>query len=195
MLIAIFISQIVVFAFLYYMKSYLNKKAENAATKEDLTNLTEIVEEVRNKYAVILERTKSRYQLRVAALDKRMDAHQKAYTTLRRLAHSRALKEEDFIELVIEAQKWWEENCLYLDERARKAFIGGVNNVSLHRDLYQAPSPRDVKQLEKLWDDIAKSIDDVVKSVELPTIKEDLNLDDMSFSRDATVDSEDLRDH
>src|SRR6266498_2581136 len=77
--------------FLKYLPSYLSKKGENLATKEDIAVITREVEQVRSEYAerlenivqqnrLLLEQTKRKHQLSIAALDRRLEAHQQAYT-------------------------------------------------------------------------------------------------------------------
>ena len=57
----------------------------------------------------------------VAALDKRLEKHQEAFTLWRNLLFS--LRDEDKIGTAIdESQKWWNKYCLYLSDEARSAF-------------------------------------------------------------------------
>ena len=68
-----------------YFGTYLREKGKNLATKEDLAELTRIVEAIKNEHAKELEVVKGRQQLRMAALDKRLQAHQEAFALWRRL--------------------------------------------------------------------------------------------------------------
>jgi hypothetical protein len=57
----------------------------------------------------------------MAAIDKRLEVHQKAYSIwveLRSMAH----KHDEIGRYVMFCQKWWDDNCLYLAPKARKAF-------------------------------------------------------------------------
>ncbi len=69
--------------------AYLKKKAENLATKEDIEAITKKVEDVRSEYSKQLELHKATLQLsnqlKLAALDKRLEKHQEAFTLWRSL--------------------------------------------------------------------------------------------------------------
>jgi hypothetical protein len=59
---------------------YLRERGKNLATKKDVGELTEKVEVVRSAFAADLEDRKASHQLRAACLDRRLLAHQEAYT-------------------------------------------------------------------------------------------------------------------
>ena len=65
-----------------------------------------------------LERT---HQLRLAALDRRLQAHQDAYALWRRLLFN-VHDSKEASRIAGECQEWWDRNCLYLEPRAREAF-------------------------------------------------------------------------
>lgn len=52
-----------------YLPSYFAKKAENLATREDIAGITNEIEGVKSQYAVLIEDSKAKHQLRMAALD------------------------------------------------------------------------------------------------------------------------------
>lgn len=177
MLASVIILQLIIGGILLYGRSYIKKKAENLAQIEDLDKMTKIVEEIKKDYALILENAKARNQLKMAALDKRLEVHQKAYTQLRKLIEkSRVLPDTDFSEKIKDARNWWEENCLYLEEKGREAFITTTNTIWNYRDSYKAPEPRDLIRLENMWNDILLGVEAIVSGIELPPIKEDKNL-------------------
>ena len=62
-----------------YQKSYFKEKGKNLATKEDIEEITKKVEEVKSFYSQQLESQKFQNQLKLTALDKRLEKHQKAY--------------------------------------------------------------------------------------------------------------------
>ena len=89
---------IVLFLFKNYVTPYIRKKGENLATKQDIRKITDEIEKVRSVYAkhledisqqnrLILEQAKQKHELRVAALDRRLEAHQHAFALWRRLLH------------------------------------------------------------------------------------------------------------
>jgi hypothetical protein len=75
-----------------FLGSYLRKKGENAATKEDVAVITKSIEGVRVQYNEQLESYKASLQLsnqlKLAALDKRLQKHQEAYTLWLKLLFS-----------------------------------------------------------------------------------------------------------
>ena len=76
-----------------YLPSYLSEKGKNLATKEDIAEITREVERVksesRERLEGILEHLRYRNQLRLAALDRRLQAHQEAYALLGKLTRER----------------------------------------------------------------------------------------------------------
>ena len=72
-----------------FFGSYLKKKGENLATKEDIGGITKKIEAIRSEYNAQLESHKASLelsnQLKLAALDKRLQKHQEAYTLWRKL--------------------------------------------------------------------------------------------------------------
>src|SRR5437868_3479958 len=71
-------------------RTYVDKKAENLATKQDVGAITDAVEKVRREHAavlenlsqenrMILENLRGRQQLRLVAAERRLQAHQEAY--------------------------------------------------------------------------------------------------------------------
>ncbi len=116
-----------------YLESYLTEKGKNLATKEDIQDITHQVEAIKNQYAQLLEEQKARNQLRLAAIDRRLQAHQEAYALWRKMiAYVHSDKNAD---VVMECQTWWSQNCVYLGERARAAFRDAYEAAYDHPDL------------------------------------------------------------
>ena len=57
------ILSLIIVAIGIYLKQYINEKAKNLATKEDIASLTNIVEEVKFQFAHDLEKIKLKHQL------------------------------------------------------------------------------------------------------------------------------------
>src|SRR5207248_7668825 len=124
---------------------------KNLATKEDVGEITRIVEniraesareleEIRHQYRSILDSQGQRHQLRVAALERRLQAHQEAYTLWWNLLG--AVHDEQRIgKIVMDCQDWWVKNCLYLDAEARSAFSAAYHAAQMHRGLLR-PVPQ-----------------------------------------------------
>jgi len=62
-----------------YFPKYLNEKAKNLATKEDIKEITQQVESVKSIYAQILEEKKSNFQLKFAAIEREKNIKKEVY--------------------------------------------------------------------------------------------------------------------
>ena len=164
-----------------YFGTYVRKKAENKALHEDLEKITDKVEGVRSLYAermenishqnrLIIEQSSRRHQLRLAALEKRLDAHQQAYTLWRKLVDV-VHKEDQVNSVVMECQDWWNKNCLYLEADARKAFVHAYLTAGDHHSLVKTHAPAD--DVKNSWAIIMFPGKLLVEGVELPPIAED----------------------
>jgi len=129
-----------VFSLKKYFGGYLDAKAKNLATKEDIREITEIVEAVKKAYAQELaelgETMRAQTSLRFLAAERRLEVHQKAYAffgqmmNLIHLANTevRQAKLKDLVE-------FWNDNCLYMDATVREAFLDAFKAFDQHRDL------------------------------------------------------------
>lgn len=160
-----------------YFRSYLNKKAENLATKEDLAEITRKVESVRAEYAeklqtVIHENTlvrdalDRRHQLGMAALDKRLQAHQTAYYLWREILIKFQRKDDNsaFFE---KCDIWWAKHCLYLSPEAEKAFRAALRLGHAFK-AFQGT----VTEL-KAFESITSAGDVIRKAAQLPPLPQD----------------------
>ena len=153
-----------------FFGAYLKKKAENLATKEDIENITKKIEEIRSEYSKQLELHKASLQLsnqlKLAALDKRLDKHQEAFTLWRNLLFS--LRDEDKIGTAIEeAQRWWDKHCLYLSDDARSAFHTAIFLAVDFRKL-----PRTDPNIKEWFQKINEAGKKIVEAVNLPPLNE-----------------------
>jgi hypothetical protein len=111
-----------------------------------------------------------------------LEVHQKAYSFWVALS-SKAHKSEEIWEYVMECQKWWNENCLYLAPKAfRHSYRCALNHKDLldERKLIIRNSQNDQQRLseindliQKNWNDILVAGPVIVEGVELPTIGEE----------------------
>jgi len=149
-----------------FLGSYFRGKGQNLATKEDIAEITQKVEGIRADYAKKLESFSHHNQLKMAALDKRLEAHQAAYKLwlqLRRSLHKR----DKNTDMVIKCQNWWEKNCLYLDTESREAFISAVHAVAIHPDLTGGQAPKE--ELLKNWEFINGCGETIIRGSGLPS--------------------------
>ena len=162
------VAGLVVFGLLkYFLPGYLSEKGKNLATSEDITEITEKIEAVKSDYSVLLEALKSKNQLRLAAIDKRLAVHQEAFTLWRELKSK--VHTEDIGLIVVKCQSWWEQNCLYLEPAAREAFSTAYHAAASHRGFVQA---RDIRLIQENWTRITEVGQVIVEAVQLPRLTE-----------------------
>jgi hypothetical protein len=164
--------------FIRHISSYSTQKGRNLATREDIGAITKEVEKVRSEYSehlenlshqnkLILEQGNRRHQLRLAALDRRIEAHQKAYSLWRELLHATHDKGK-IGDVVLKCQNWWENNCLYLEADVREAFNKAYIAANSHREFVEIHSNPEL--VKSNWATIKNAGDVIVKAVELPPI-------------------------
>jgi hypothetical protein len=103
----------------------------------------------------------------MAALEKRLAAHQEAYALVHELVSS--LHDADRVgNIANRCEKWWLEHCLYLDAKPRESFIAACHKAVFFHDL-----PRDTKDREKTFQEILDVRVHLAAAVGLPAIGED----------------------
>ena len=160
------------------LRSYVKKKGENQATKEDMAAITREVEKVKHEYAaqletiaqqdrLVVEAVKQRHDLRLAALDRRLIAHQEAYSHWWNLLLSVHDKDE-VGERVRECQDWFVKNRLYLEPEVADAFSEAYQAAFVHRDLVDAKMSK--PEILENWEKIRSVGSIVVAAVKLPAL-------------------------
>lgn len=105
-------------------------------------------------------------KFRLAAVDKRLEVHQKAFTLWRELMWS-VNDEKRLSEAIPQCQHFWKENCLYLDPKSRNSCLMAVNYAvlfNMDRDQQEA------KERTELMEVIRRSLEDLETGVGLPAI-------------------------
>lgn len=162
-----------------FFPAYYSEKGRNRATQEDIARITDQVERVKIDYAermktlehqhsLLLEELKSRHQLRAAAIDKRLQVHQEAFTRWRDLMSK--INSNDLGALAYECQQWSDRNCLYLSPLARESFIKAFLAAGLYPAIRQDGGS--VKAREDLVKAITAAGDAIVAGAELPAMGE-----------------------
>jgi hypothetical protein len=149
-----------------YLYAYTAKKGENHAMREDATQLTDLVKRVEHAYNELLEQTKAANQLRVAALDRRLQAHQESFKLWRNLRLDDS--KDGSARAVLACQTWWDENCLYLEPQVREAFANAYVNEHLRSELVRMRA--DSESIIKAADIVNAFPDVLFKAVSLPTL-------------------------
>jgi len=105
-------------------------------------------------------------KFRLAAVDKRLEVHQKAFTLWRELMWS-TNEEKKLSEEIRKCQLFWKENCLYLDPKSRSSCLSAVNYAALfNMDRDHVKS----KERIEIMEEIRKALDDLEIGVGLPAI-------------------------
>jgi hypothetical protein len=150
----------------HYLPSYLSEKGKNLATKEDIEDITEKIESVKSQYSVLLEELRVKHQLRLAALDRRLQAHQEAFTLWREVFGATHTNEVGPV--VMKCQAWWEKNCLYLEPKVREAFVASCSAAHTHTGLLQSRS--DAKVVTDSWNEITSFPNVLFEAIQLPAL-------------------------
>jgi hypothetical protein len=108
-----------------------------------------------------------RHQLRMAAIEKRLAAHQKAYSLWRELKHN-AHDSKTIGDVVLRCQDWWEKNCLYLEPEAREAFFKAYIAAHSHHQYVELRDNPDL--VKNNWKTIIDAGTIIEKCVDLPPI-------------------------
>lgn len=81
---------------------------------------------------------------------------------------------ERISEVVVECQKWWNGNCLYLSAGARGAFHVAMQSALGHKDILALRVPqRDANFVMQNWHRIVAAGDAIVRGVDLPSLGEE----------------------
>lgn len=110
-----------------------------------------------------------KHQLRMAAAERRLEAHQQAFSLWRKLI-STVHNEKEIHNVVGECQQWWNNNCLYLSPDAREKFRFAYVCAASHKDYVKDRS--NPKLVTENWTNITDAGEAIVKGVELPTLGE-----------------------
>lgn len=159
---------------LVFMMAYLRQKAKSIATREDIKQLTHIVEGIKSEYALELEAARNKNELRRAGIEKRLQAHQEARSHLQYLFSN--LHKPEFCARYQDAQEWAAKNCLYLDPAAREAYYIGMRRLDLHNELSGAPRPLPEHVMEMIkmsFREAEKAIITISESAELPPLRDE----------------------
>ena len=149
----------------HYLPGYLSEKGKNLATREDVEAITDKVEAIRHQYSELLEQLKARHQLRMAAVERRLQAHQEAFTVWRPLVNG---PNEHLSNAIAACQTWWTQNCIYLDPGVRRAFLDAYMQTSLRIQLMQAGA--NATQIMECWNKTMAFSDILFKAIELPAL-------------------------
>jgi hypothetical protein len=163
--------------------AYWTEKGKGLAIKQDIEKLTQTVESIKAEHAsqlaqivhqqtVLIEQARFRHQIRIASMDRRLQAHQEAFTLWRQML--KIVHNEGDAGVIGQCQKWWEENCVYLEADVRDAFNRAYFAVADHKTLLnvQQRGESEIRAVQENWKLIMSTGDIILKAVELPALNE-----------------------
>jgi hypothetical protein len=166
-----------------YIVSYMQEKGKNRATAQDIDKLTRTVESIKtenaerlaaisHQNAVLIEQLKATHELRFAAVNRRLQAHQEAFSRWRKLIAN--IHKESIGAVAVECQTWWNDNALYLEPEVRNAFNRAYFAALDHRALLD--SGREARTDHKPSEDNMQLVltlgDVIMRAVALPSLTE-----------------------
>lgn len=150
-----------------FLGAYLGEKGKNLATKDDIATITQTVETVKRQHQEVIENLKAGHQLRMVAAERRLQAHQEAFTHCRELFNSMHSPEVNAV--AGECLKWWESNCVYLGPESHQAFFDAFWAAAKHQSFLDARSP--AKEIQENWAKITRAPNVILQEVSLPTLQ------------------------
>jgi hypothetical protein len=138
---------------------YVTAVGQAAIAKRETAEITDLSERVKHCYTEKAEDIRARHQLRLAALDQRLAAHQQSFSHW--LNMYRVLYKDELAEQTNKCRRWWEDNCLYLEPKVRDAFADAVSAAETHSQL-QKEKDSAYKDQEYKW---KRDVEEQLRSV------------------------------
>lgn len=107
---------------------------------------------------------------RLAAIERRLQAHQDAFALWKELTANLNSKAETLGPIILKCQDWYNRNCLFLEKEAGEKFRIAYMSAGLHRQLVEARADGDTLKdnFKGIW-----SVGDALRAaVALPAIGE-----------------------
>ena len=130
-------------------------------------------------WLVVRENRKMQWAL--AALDKRLAVHQEAYREWKKIIGA-VCGGERILNTVLEAEKWWNNNCIYLDPASRQAFRDCIFRVFENKERLKEDNYKDfIRKSPEIWKQIMKPGQTIPEGVALRHLgKKELGPEDIS---------------
>lgn len=148
-----------------FFGAYLATKGKNLADKEDIKRLTETTEGIKRDAAATLKALDYRQQLRMAAIDKRLQAHQEAYRLWSELFETLKAS-SDPAQNVAAIRLWLNSNCIFLESEVLVA-IEKMLEVAMY--WHSSGRKGHLKVLRPVFD----AGNEIRKAVALPPLRDD----------------------
>ncbi|MBV8247430.1 MAG: hypothetical protein JO200_03175 [Comamonas sp.] len=153
------------------LSAYLAEKGKNVATKEDIGAITSEVERARSDFNNRLEGLRAYHQLRMVAAEKRIQAHQEAFTWWHQIMDLLTVtKREEGVVRLDEFKAWFYKSILYLEPASRSASTEFIKGATLFLQAMSAPQDQDGFQMLALWTKLQNTGNEYLISIELPPL-------------------------
>lgn len=140
-------------AFVFVLVRVFLKTLVKSTIEESVKNEFKLERQSREQeFAREMQALSREAQFRVSALEKRMEAHQKAFELAYKMLWTVHASTDARLKVSSEAQSFWRRNALYLTEQGRGAFIEAFNNYQSY-DVFHAlwrDQPEDKQAKENL---------------------------------------------
>jgi hypothetical protein len=161
------------------VSAFFGEKAKNLATKQDIAAITREVEKVKDEFQrardaqqhlneLALKSVDYEHQLRLAALDRQLDAHQDAYARWWNLKNK--MDGAEAHDTAVECQQWWVEHNLFLSAPARKAFLDAYLAVGFMAQLKGLQDARHLQDWREHRMKVMQAGTIIAEAVALPSI-------------------------
>lgn len=119
-------------------------------------------------------------QLKMACIDKRLTAHQEAFSWWAELLRA---TDNDFLQVHMKCSQWWNNNCLYLDFTIQRDFLNAITQAKIHHQLVRAKGSE--LQIQTAWAKFEKFPESLFAAIQLPPLtKDEINSILLAFKND-----------
>lgn len=103
-------------------------------------------------------------RFKVMTFEKRLAVHQRAHYWNQRIYHELSSRDANKLrETVREAQEWWNDNCLLLDDESCKSMISVFNSTNRYAGGLEHPNL--ATGTERVWDTLDTNLEDIIRGI------------------------------
>lgn len=158
---------------LSYLGGYLAEKGKNRATKDDIKAITDSIEGVKAEYTRQMEQLRAVHQLRFVAAEKRLQAHQEAFTQWSEIMQLiTAQRREDALTRLEDFKTWHSRSNVYLAPNSRAQYDRFVGGVSFFLQAILNPRPQDAVAVFAAWTEMQNVGSVFLVDVDLPALSQ-----------------------
>lgn len=155
-----------------YIRTFVKSTVEKSVEHQFDLKLEKFKQDFEDRWKILDRRDK----FRLAALDKRLEAHQIAFRLA--LEMNERLFDEDRTEMIRKLDEFWANYALYLNDKSRKAFKMGYDYYFMHLILLKAwkisRDEKHEKQLDERFDFLQKLPSLIVEAIDLEAIENEM---------------------